>query len=157
MTRPSPCSTKLQICPRLPVDTTYDLRSQHTDRHPLSSKLEVSDRTTDACRRSSSRWCFEKEKKKIRLYSIFLCKKKLYMNKMLFDEQLPLKRNPLKRVMNNKKFKIQIASSYFACVHELLVAVLFFFRAQLKYMWIPSSMFLPKFNFLFCVCFFLVS
>lgn len=32
------------------------------------------------------------------------------MNKMLFDEQLPLKRNPLKGEMNNKKFKIQIAS-----------------------------------------------
>lgn len=28
---------------------------------------------------------------------------KIYMNKMLFDEQLPLKRKPLKGEMNNKK------------------------------------------------------
>lgn len=33
------------------------------------------------------------------------------MNKMLFDEQFPLKRKPLKGEMNNKKLKIQIASS----------------------------------------------
>jgi len=29
---------------------------------------------------------------------------------MLFDEQFPLKRKPLKGEMNNKKLKIQIAS-----------------------------------------------
>lgn len=43
--------------------------------------------------------------------TVFSSVKKLYMNKMLFDEQLPLKRKPLKGEMNNKKLKIQIASS----------------------------------------------
>lgn len=45
-------------------------------------------------------------RKKKGLYSIFLCKKKKpYMNKMLFDEKLPLKINSLKGEMNNKNEK----------------------------------------------------